>query len=187
MSETALAFAAEGRLEDVSVSELAQRAGVTRDTFYRHTTSVPVLLAEALGDELTRIGLEYAALAATSTQIEIVVADSTRALFAHISEYASVYRTALTGGSSAPLRRILTTYVEGHLDGYLRAFPEIAPVPASSLDDAAIALFVGFGAAGTVGAIESWLRFGDTDDIDGATRFTMLAAAPWWSAPPPRE
>ena len=41
-------------------------------------------------------------------------------------------------------------------------------------------MLVAYAGAGTVAAIEEWLRTGELDDIDAAARTVIAASPAWW-------
>jgi AcrR family transcriptional regulator len=71
-----LTLAARSPIADVTASAICREAGVTRDTFYRHTTSPVDLLADALGAEIAVI---MAAIAEHPA-----IGDAERALLTHV-------------------------------------------------------------------------------------------------------
>jgi AcrR family transcriptional regulator len=176
-----LELAASGRVDDVSVSEVARTAGVTRDTFYRHSGSVSELLTMALAERLLdylagHVGEEYP----TPSELVDVLASAELALLRHIAELGSVYRAALGGSSAAPVRRALTSFLQENIEVALRLYPEIAPLPEDEMDDLSRAMIASYAASGTVGAIEVWLHSGDLDDPAGASLIIAAGAPTWW-------
>lgn len=155
---------------DVTVSAICRSAGVTRDTFYRHAESPVQLLAEALATEID-VAMEI--LPRTDA-----IGDGERALLEHVRRRASVYRGAMHPLLAAPVRSTL----EGSIRSGLLLWAELRPkiVPAAFVGDpSAMRIAVAYAAAGTVGAIEEWLR-GDDDDIDRAVRLILAASPEWW-------
>ena len=67
-----------------------------------------------------------------------------------------------------------------NLELALRAYPDIAPLPAEDLDSRAIAMIASYAASGTVGAIEEWLSTGDYDDIETIGQIIKAGAPAWW-------
>lgn len=165
-----LALAAIRPIHAISVSEVCRDAAITRDTFYRHARSPVELLADALGTEL-------AAATVDAPQHDSVLA-AERALLTHVASRADVYRGALHPGLAAPVRYRLEQLISTGLRLRLEQHPDLIPDSLRG-DSSAVDMAVAYAAAGTVGAIEVWLR---TDDrgIDRAAS-TILAASPeWW-------
>lgn len=183
-----LELAAAGRIDDVSVSEVARAAGVTRDTFYRHASSVSELLTMALAERL----VEFVAASVGDglpdrSELVGILASAEIGLVRHIAGLGSVYRTALGGSTAAPVRRALTAFLQENIVVALREYPDIAPLPESELDDRSRAMIAAYAASGTVGAIEVWLELGDLDDVVGATRIIAAGAPAWWRQVTGRE
>lgn len=168
-----LVLAAEHPVRDISVSELCRRAGVTRETFYRHTPSVPDLLAAALGDELEET---MARVPPTAP-----IGEAERALLAHVAERGAAYRNAMDPLLIAPVRSRLEQFLRAGLADLLERRPALAPTEIAG-DPMAIIMAVAYAASGTVGAIEEWLRAGG-DDVDRAVAIVLAASPEWWLAP----
>lgn len=165
-----LDLAGQRPIADVTVSALCLAAGVTRDTFYRHAESPVQLLGDALAAEIDAV-MEL-------LPHSEVIGDGERALLAHVSRRAAVYRGAMHPLLAAPIRSTL----EGALRSGLLLWADLHPaiVPAAFADDpSAMRIAVAYAAAGTVGAIEEWLR-SDDHDIERAARLILAASPEWW-------
>ena len=181
LTSAVLGFASSGRLDDVTVSELSRTAGVTRDTFYRHASSVTELLTIALNERLETDFAGYLSTFPPRSRLADVLARSEGDLLRHIRSLGDVYRTALTGQNSGPIRRGLVRFLQNSLESALREYPDLAPLPTDELDVRAGSMIAAYAAAGTVGAIEVWLGSGDLDDVDQAARIIASGAPLWWS------
>lgn len=154
---------------DITVSGICSAAGVTRDTFYRHAEGPVQLLADALSaeiDEAMRI------LPQTDA-----IGDGERALLEHVQRRASIYRGAMHPLLAAPIRSNLEESIRSGLVLWTELHPRI--VPTVFEDPSAMRIAVAYAAAGTVGAIEEWLRSED-DDIERAVRLILAASPEWW-------
>lgn len=180
LTTAVIRFACAGRLDDVSVSELAREAEVTRDTFYRHASSVTDLLTIAIGEKLKEFGQSTTPELPDRADLAEVLRASEPALLRHIADHANIYRTALTGDNAAPVARTLHAFLVGSLVTALREYPDIAPLPPDELDEAAIAMISAYGAAGYIAAAQEWLTNGDLDDIDRAASIISAGAPEWW-------
>lgn len=181
LTAAVLAVAETGRIDDVSVSEVARAAGVTRDTFYRHSGSVVDLLAIALHEKLEAYLMEYiGADMPPPGELRGVLATAEAGLLRHVASYGPVYRTALFGQNGAPVRRSLAAFLTDNIVLALRSYPEIAPLPVGELDDQSARMIASYAASGTIGAIEVWLESGDLDDVDGAVATIAAGAPTWW-------
>jgi AcrR family transcriptional regulator len=175
-----LAFADAGRLDDVSVSELAREAEVTRDTFYRHASSVTDLLTLAIDEKLQEFSESTTPGLPDRADLAAVLRASEPGLLRHIASHANVYRTALTGDNAAPVSRTLHAFLATSLATALRQYPDIAPLPADEMDEAAIAMISAYAAAGYIAAAREWLVSGNLDDIDRAAHVISAGAPEWW-------
>ncbi|MFD5178033.1 TetR/AcrR family transcriptional regulator [Nocardia sp. NPDC058379] len=136
-----LKLGTEGPVDGISISDITQRAGVSRSTFYDHYTDKETLLADAIerqaldaGVSLRTEGLDDG-LPDTPPQFLIDYLQ-------HISDHAQLYRNVLGAHGSAAVharlgRSFATILVEGIglLDEHA---PTPAPVPAA-VDAAALA------------------------------------------------
>ena len=179
-----LQLARERPLDSISVSEVAIAAGVTRDTFYRHASSVVDLLVAALSLELTAMADRYAPILANPPVTSDLVFSAESDLLRHVANNATIYRSALRAELGSPVRKALTEFVRRTLENELRLRPEIAPDALGTLDDRTIGMATAYAASGTVGAIEVWLETGELTDIEAAARVIIAASPEWWFATP---
>lgn len=173
LHDAVLVLAAGHPVRDISVAELCRRAGVTRETFYRHAPSVADLLAAALGDELE------AAMALVPSTAPIGEAE--RALLAHVASRAAAYRNAMDPLLIAPVRSRLERFLREGLAELLERRPALAPTALEG-DETAARMAVAYAASGTVGAIEEWVRAGGSD-VDRAVEIVFAASPQWWLSP----
>jgi AcrR family transcriptional regulator len=173
-----LELAGEAPVAELSVTAVADAAGVHRSTFYEHAASPGDLLRAALTAELDELRERYLADPGAGPE---AVAAVTEAVIQHVSSYAVVYRRGLA--PDAGPGSLVTTLAEHFLaSGRLLQERDIGRgprVPGLSAEVAAEAA-AGFVAFGTVGAIRAWLE--QPEPRDPAT-FAALDAAllpPWW-------
>lgn len=163
------------------MSAVAQAAGVARDTFYRHASSPVELLQSVLKEELDEVPVPEAGGIQAFEAAE-------SSLLAHIAKHETIYRNALVHGSEGPVRNLLTDRLVQSLGTYVDDHPEILPdgIRKSRLPHAR-AMAVAYAAAGTVGAIETWLRSVEPGENLPATTEAaqaILDASPaWWLQP----
>ncbi|PFG42603.1 TetR family transcriptional regulator [Isoptericola jiangsuensis] len=171
-----LELAGQRPVGTLTVAEVARAAGVTRDTFYRHTTSPVELLAGVLEEELRQIEPP------TRDGDDDFVRAETR-LLRHVAAHREIYRAALVDGADGRLREVLHEVIAARLDEYLREHPDVAPpVPGGLPADTARTVLVAYSAAGTVGAIGVWLRDGgDEADIPALARTVIAGGPPAWA------
>lgn len=165
-----LDLASREPVRGVSVVAVCRSADVTRDTFYRYSSDPAQLLADALGEELARLG--------PALHADADIGDAERRLLAHVHHRAAAYRGALDPVLVAPVRRTLEATVRAGLEQWVQNRPEILPPPLRE-DPAALPIAIAYAAGGTVSAIEEWLR-GGAGDVDAAVRRVLLASPEWW-------
>lgn len=165
-----ISLAASTPIAEITASAICREAGVTRDTFYRHAARPLDLLADALGSEIDEV--------MTALPESDAIGDGERALLEHVQRRADVYRGAMHPLLAAPVRNNLEHSIRRGLELWARLHPHI--VPSVFIDDeAAMRMAIAYAAAGTVGAIEEWLRSGDTD-INRAVEVILAASPEWW-------
>jgi AcrR family transcriptional regulator len=170
LREAVLELSTTAPIAEVTASAICARAGVTRDTFYRHAESPVDLLADALAAEIDE--------ARTVLPHTDAIGDGERALLEHVRRRAEVYRGAMHPLLAAPVRHNLERSIRAGLVLWAELHPHI--VPAEFADDpAAMRIAVAYAAAGTVGAVEEWLR-SDDDDTERAVRLILAASPEWW-------
>lgn len=170
LRQAVLALASRTPIADVTASAICTEAGVTRDTFYRHADNPIDLLADALSAEIAET-MEMLPSAAA-------IGEGERALLEHVARRADVYRGAMHPLLAAPLRGNLERSISSGLVLWAELHPHIVPEIFAD-DPAAMRLAVAYAAAGTVGAIEEWLRSGDRD-VERAVRLILAASPEWW-------
>jgi AcrR family transcriptional regulator len=168
-------LAAERPISQVSVAELANRAGVTRATFYNHYASPLALLIQVLLADLERAHIDEARRraegghsAAEMLRLSVVdVAD-------HIERFEAVYRLAVDDPADGGVYEALVR----HFSEYAVSFIELSAHP--GLPTSNYGVIAQFLAHGFAGAIKAWLgdpSVSKDDLIDAAS-----ACAPvWWS------
>ncbi len=159
----------------VSAAALCRAAGVTRDTFYRHAASPAALLADALRAELVGViatfGDDRGRMLAASGGFRA----GTRGLLAHVAEHEVVYRHAMQADASSEVRAMLVDVIRGALVAHALAEP-------GGGDDAlALEVAAAYAAAGTVGAIDAWMRSAPLD-VERGTSLIMAASPDYWLA-----
>jgi AcrR family transcriptional regulator len=167
-------LASERPISQVTIADLADRAGVTRATFYNHYVSPLELLIQVLVADLERVhraederrakgGLSAAEL------LRLSIAD----VADHIERFKAVYQQAVHDPADGGVYEALVR----HFTDYAVAF--IARSTHPDLPDANHGVIAQFVAHGFAGAIKAWLSDGAVTkaDLIGAS----VACAPrWW-------
>ncbi|WP_454295768.1 TetR/AcrR family transcriptional regulator [Salana multivorans] len=104
LRDALFSLARERALDEISISDIADRAGINRSTFYQHYSDKDTLLAEALDAVIEETVAE-----ATETPINDV--DGARLLAAyldHVEQNAALYRKLLGESGSAAIQVRMT-------------------------------------------------------------------------------
>lgn len=170
-------LAAVKPINDVQVQELCERAGVTRDTFYRHATSPVALLASVLADQLAAMSGVYTDLAGGSTPDE-AMGTATRDLLRYVLRHVAVYRNCMQPGMIAPIREVIESTVVSSLLHHFEEHPEILPATPEPTPEV-LAIYAKYGAGGLVGAIEAWVS-GPEPNLEEGTAALLATNPCWW-------
>lgn len=169
LQEALLTLCKQRDLDEVSVSEVAEAAGVNRTTFYQHYADLNTLLADALDAIAT----------ASHAQLEVQMADLGEMDYAdiiskylqHVHDNASLYRRVLGSTGSPVIVARLTERVSIISESGMRAsgFSESAlpiPIAAASV------------AGSFVGILRAWLQMRPMPSADVATEWALATLAP---------
>jgi len=140
-------LAKERPLEELTVADIAHRAGVNRSTFYQHYTSKDTLLADALDTAVDQAGafLPESITAPDGPQRALLE------YLRHIDERAVVYRRVLGRHGSATISARLRDRIEAV------AHQGLARMDTRTLDGVPLDV-VSAGIAGSaLGVIEAWI------------------------------
>lgn len=180
LARAALDLATAEPLGDITVTALAERAGITRETFYRYAASVADAVADALGEELTRLLEQAPEIPVVSATGDSVFRRPTDDLVEHLTARQAVYRNAMRPRLHPRLRELLMEHLSRGLAAHLDAHPEIAPdirgARPTAFDRAGM---VAYAAAGTIGVLEEWLST-EAEDPRRLTDVILAAAPEWW-------
>jgi AcrR family transcriptional regulator len=163
LAEAVLALAGEKDFGDVTIAEIAQRAGIGYATFFRHYTDKDALLsdvAEVLVDEL--IGLILPALLAEDTLTASI------ALCRFVDGRRTICRALLAGGAEAAVRRELIERTAERAEALHLPQPE--GLPAS--------LLIMHAVTATVGLLGWWLEHEGIDATAMGAIINRLVMAP---------
>lgn len=169
-------LATEKPVPGITVSELAEVAGINRVTFYKHFASPAEALGSALSLELDpareRFILGYTEL--TADPVEIFVA-SIDQILDHIERHRGLYLLSINTPQDGTVPNLLTDHFTETLQLYLaqRALHE-PPLPEFEVD--VVSRFFGMG---LVGAIKAWVLSGVSDRESFLRSVTTLAPS-WW-------
>ena len=173
--EAIVELAAERPISQVRIADVAERAGVTRATFYNHYASPLALLIQVLLTDLERAHgheetrrVEGGYSAAEMLRLSIMdVAD-------HIERFETVYRLAVGDPADGGVYEALVH----HFTDYARVF--VARCTHPDLPNENHDVIAQFVAHGFAGAIKAWLSDASVTK-DDLTRAAAACAPAWWS------
>ncbi|PRY70098.1 AcrR family transcriptional regulator [Glaciihabitans tibetensis] len=174
-------------LSEITVTDIARAASITRPTFYAHAESPGDLLASVLGKELEHIREEFARAAELLPDGQVLPLEQlNRALVRHCHDNAALYRNNLVRRLPREMRDVLIDHIEWALSDHLLRHPHLAPRALHGDPEDAeyryrqFAFYAAIAASGTVAALETWLRSPDPLDPDWAVRAITRGNAEWW-------
>jgi AcrR family transcriptional regulator len=174
-------MASRAPISTVSVADVAKRAGISRQTFYRWAEAPEALLAAMLNEELDELVAANSRLPRTAVDDLSVFDRLAHEILRLVARHARVYQNAMNPRLSSLLRDGLASRIEASLRSRLSLYPEIAPDVLGKRPSAVSReMFIAYAGVGAVGAIEVWLESGDLTDIDTAAATIPAAAAAWW-------
>ena len=174
LAKAILDLAADRAVSEISVAEVARRAGINRATFYNHYLSPGALLASVITRELDRVRDADLVLRVraeeSSSEITRRAVDAVVAL---VQRHRRLFELTLLDPEDASLHRALSLHFEiscrQHLQRHNIAADQV-------IDIDIVARFV---AEGIVGGIEAWL--GMPDVSAGRLTDAIVSAMPrWW-------
>jgi AcrR family transcriptional regulator len=181
LHDAVLELATTTDVAELTVTRVAEAAGVQRSTFYAHATDPPALLRSALLEELDALRAEL--LDDPDRPAAEAAGRTTRRVAQHVRDHAEIYRRGLAddagaGSLHAMLSDHFLTSGRGLLarDRVRLPLPRVAGVAARRLDDAA-ARFV---AQGTVGVLRTWLELPGRPSVPAFERMYATLLPTWW-------
>ncbi len=168
-------LASQRPVSQITVAELAARAGVTRATFYNHYTSPLQVLVEVLLTDLERAHrLEEDRRAEDHYSAPEMLRLATADVADHIERFKAIYQRAVHDPADGGVYEALVR----HFTEYALAF--IARCTHPDLPDTDHQVMAQFVAHGFAGAIKAWL--GDDTVTKADLVDAAVACAPvWWS------
>jgi AcrR family transcriptional regulator len=158
LQEALFELARERGLDEISVADIAERAGVNRSSFYQHYSDKDTLLADAIDAVAQNAGADVPRLDVITPEPPIVLVDYLR----HVEQNAAVYsRIFGDHGSPAAVARLRTRIREVVIDAVARShadhFGEVPPdVLAAGLSGSVL------------GVLEAWLARDPRPPVDTA-------------------
>lgn len=175
LAEAILDLAQEKDLDTISVTDITERAEVSRVTFYDHYRDRDDLLIAALGDTLDEITGVARSAVETSASTEKSL-ESVRMLFRHIHSRIELYRRMLGPQGSARFADALRRSIASAL--------EVTLVHPAALSEVPHEVFVDYVAGALIGAIHGYLSADPTPAPDEAARAVWTIYQTSWPHDP---
>lgn len=185
-SRTALAaaileLATERPVDSLTVSEVAERAGVHRSTFYEHASSPVELLQSVLRTELDDIRLHYLAEVGEA-DVAAAVTAVTEAVLQHVDRYDLIYTRGLGAASGAgSLHSMLSEHFQESSRQLQRRDAFSIPLRVNGMAHSVVRESVAhYVAGGAVGAIEVWLTTARPRQTHPFLELFAALVPSWW-------
>lgn len=173
-----LELATVGPVTDVTVSKLAQTAGVHRSTVYVYASSPVELLQQALRGELDELRTQYL-VDVEPGDAAAAITGVTRAVLHHVDDHDAIYRRGLGSEpepGSASLHALLSEHFQGSIDLLLDQHSVSVPA-AEETERRMIGRYL---ADGIIGAIDVWLTTPRPRDADALLGVLSRLTPSWW-------
>jgi AcrR family transcriptional regulator len=174
LAKAILDLAGERPVSEISVAEVARRAGINRATFYNHFLSPGALLASVITRELDRVRDADLVLRERAEEPSSeITRRAVDAVVALVQRHRRLFELTLLDPEDASLHRALSSHFEVSCRQHLQRHAVAAE---EAIDIDIIARYV---AEGIVGGIEGWLGKPEVT----ASRLTdaIVSAMPrWW-------
>ena len=175
LEQAIVELASRQPVSQVTVADLADRAGVTRATFYNRYGSPLELLIQVLYADLDRAHRrEDSRRADGGYSAEQLLRLATGDVADHVERFMAVYQHALGDPADGGVYDALVR----HFAGYSLAFMSGPARP--DLPDASHRVIAQFVAHGFAGAIKAWLS-DDSVTKSGLVDAAVACAPAWWS------
>jgi AcrR family transcriptional regulator len=147
LQEALFGLARERDLDEISVADIAERAGVNRSSFYQHYSDKDTLLADAIDAVAEEAGTDVAGLTEITPDPPALLVDYLRHVEENAAVYARIFGDHGSPAAVARLRsRIQSIVVDAVTTSHQQAFGDIpSDVLAAGLS------------ASVLGVLEVWL------------------------------
>ncbi|MCS0498906.1 TetR/AcrR family transcriptional regulator [Protaetiibacter mangrovi] len=175
----AIELAAAGDPGAITVTALAERAGVHRSTVYEHGGSPLDVLQAALADELDELR-ERHLRDADPRGIAVALQQVTLGVFAHVDRHAAVYRN-LDGAAGATLHAFLSEHFQTSTRLLIAQSSLVVPGGPGGADPGFVEdATVRYIADGVVGLIAVWLHTAEPRDPAVPLALLGRLMPAWW-------
>lgn len=161
LQEALFELARERGLDEISIADIAEHAGVNRSSFYQHYSDKDTLLADAIDAVVEEAGGQLPVLAEISPEPPVILVEYLR----HVEENAAVYGR-IFGDHGSPVavarlrNRIQSIVIDAVATSHADTFGEIPPdVLAAGLSGSVL------------GVLEVWLARDPRPPVDTAVQW----------------
>lgn len=169
-------LAAQKPIPDITVSELTQRAGINRVTFYKHFSSPADALGTAIEQELADARARFIeGHEGPTLDPEQGFRDGVSLVLDHIEQHRALYMLAINTPQDGSVPNNLAGHFTRSMFEYLDRRSKLSP-PIPELNAQMVANYYGYA---MIGAIKGWLLNGNSSREE----FTQLLVAlipEWW-------
>lgn len=160
LQEALFSLTRERGIDHVSVSDIADRAGVNRSTFYQHYSDKETLLADALDLVAQEAGAQLEGIDPAAERAPAVLVD----FISHVEAHAELYRRVFT----EPGYGVVLSRLREHLHQAILAAAEHDEVHPIDVPPRVVAAGV---AGSIIGVIGAWLSLEDRPDAAEAAQW----------------
>ncbi|MBO0984689.1 TetR/AcrR family transcriptional regulator [Rathayibacter sp. SD072] len=169
-------LATERAVSGLTVSDITDRAGVNRSTFYAHAASAAELLTAALSIELDVIRVDYLARLGEGDPADASNSEATVRILDHLERHRSLYLGAFDdAGGDSGLRVMLAGHFRRSVNDAVAS--GAVTVPQEGFLPGGAAAYI---SAGSAALMEEWLRLPDPRDPDLYLDAFAQVLPPWW-------
>jgi AcrR family transcriptional regulator len=167
-------------IDHLTVTEVSAEAGVSRDTFYRHSSDPVELLCSALREELADSVSAYLAMPAVAADDESVFLPPAAAVMEHMREHAAIYRQAPGSKSGARLTALIETAARQVIETHLDNHPEIVPEQLQPMTEVVRQMSLAYASSGATASFFAWINGDDLSDVRHYAHVVLFSGPEWW-------
>ena len=184
----------EKGIDHLTVTDVAAEAGVSRDTFYRHSADPVELLCAALQEELADSVSAYLAMPLIGDDDDSVFLAPAAAVMDHMRNHIAIYRQAPGSKSGARLTAIIEAAARQVIETHLDNHPEIVPEVLQPMTPVVRQMSLAYASSGATASFFAWINGDDLTDVRHYAQVVLLSGPEWWlglpepvAVPHPRE
>lgn len=173
-------LAVEKGIDHLTVTDVAAAAGVSRDTFYRHSADPVELLCGALEQELSESISDYLAMPVVDESDDSVFLAPAMAVMTHMRTHSAIYQQAPGSKSGARFTAIIEAAARQVIETHLDNHPEIVPPALLPMTDVVRKMSLAYASSGATAAFFAWIAGNDLDDVRHYAEVVLLSGPEWW-------